>query len=520
MERRLENVAHPINCASGGFMKITVDSLDPSRADADLVALPLAMLDTAARLPAHAIAMDRALGGQIHELVRSGDWKGRAGETLLLYGRGRGAPRRVLLIGLGEPAKLDVDAVRQAAGRAIQGANGRRARSLVIALPALGAAKPAEVARAAAEGAVLGAFRSDTWKTKKNGVPPIARVVLVVGKAAELRAAREAAAFGIVVAESQNVARRLSNEPANLLPPAQLAAEARKVAREAGLRCRVLDVPELARRKMGALLGVGQGSANGPRLVVLEHAPKRARASVCFVGKGITFDSGGISLKPGAGMHDMKHDMSGAAAVVGLLRAAALLDLPLRVIGVLAAAENMPGGDAYRPGDVLTAMSGQTIEIQNTDAEGRLVLCDAIHFAKTEFEPDAIVDLATLTGACVVALGSHASGLFTNHAGLADAIRRAGDAVGERAWPMPCADEHREAMRSQIADLKNVSGSRDAGASTAAAFLSTFVGDTPWAHLDIAGTAYTSKTGPCQPFGATGVGVRLLVEALQSWPRL
>jgi leucyl aminopeptidase len=371
---------------------------------------------------------------------------------------------------------------------------------------------------------VLGAFRSDLWKTKRNGVPTaVTRVVVLAERAGELRAAREAAALGVVVAESQNVARRLSNEPANLLPPVALAAEARQVAREVGLRCRVLDVPEMRRRKMGALLGVGQGSANPPRLVVLEHAPRRSargRATVCVVGKGITFDSGGISIKPGAGMHEMKHDMSGAAAVVGTLRAAALLELPIHLVGVLAAAENMPGGKAYRPGDVLTSMSGQTIEIQNTDAEGRLVLCDAIHYAKTEFEPDAIIDLATLTGACVVALGSHATGLFGNNDVLSEAIRKAGGTSGERMWPMPCADDHREAMRSQIADLKNVSGSRDAGASTAAAFLSTFVGDTPWAHLDIAGTAYTSKSGPCQPFGATGVGVRMLVELLQSWPRL
>ena len=504
-------------------MKISVDSQDPNRASSDLLALPLAALDSATRLPARAAAVDRALGGQIRDLVKSGDFKGRAGETLVLFGRGRGAPHRVLLIGLGDEAKLDAEGVRQAAGRAIQGATARRARSIAFVLPAAGKLRSAETARAAAEGAVLAAFRSDLWKTtRKNGPPPaITRVTLVAERAADLRAARESAALGVTVAECQNVARGLSNEPANLMPPAQLAAEARKVARDAGLRCRILEVPELRRRKMGALLGVGQGSANPPRLVVLEHTPRgRARNTVCVIGKGITFDSGGISLKPGAGMHDMKHDMSGAAAVVGILRAAALLELPLHVVGVIAAAENMPGGTAYRPGDVLTSMSGQTIEIQNTDAEGRLVLCDAIHFAKTEYEPDAIIDLATLTGACVIALGSYATGLFGNHEDLSEAIRAAGQRTGERAWPMPCADEHREAMKSQIADLKNVTGGRDGGASMAAGFLAAFVGDTPWAHLDIAGTAYTSKSGPCQPFGATGVGVRLLVEVLQGWQRL
>jgi leucyl aminopeptidase len=318
------------------------------------------------------------------------------------------------------------------------------------------------------------------------------------------------------------VTRRLSNEPPNVLTPEALAREARKVANEVGLACRVLDVAEMRRRKMGALLGVGQGSQHPPRLVVLEHKPKRGRTrpTVCIVGKGITFDSGGISIKPAGGMHEMKHDMSGAATVVGVLRAAALLDLPLHLVGVIAAAENMPGGEAYRPGDILTSMSGLTIEIQNTDAEGRLVLCDALHYARTTFEPSAMIDLATLTGACVVALGSTACGLFGNHEGLVDALRRAGDAADERAWPMPLFDEHRDLMKSPVADLKNVSGSRDAGASTAAAFLSRFVGEVPWAHLDIAGTAYTSKTGPCQPYGATGFGVRLLVQLLQEWPRL
>jgi leucyl aminopeptidase len=374
-----------------------------------------------------------------------------------------------------------------------------------------------------AEGAVLASHRSDAWRTRREDErPPVSRTTLLVERTGDLAAAREAAEIGVVLAECQNLSRRLSNEPPNVLTPETLAKEARKVAAEAGLSCRVLDVAEMRRRKMGALLGVGQGSQHPPRLIVLEHKPKRGRTrpTVCLVGKGITFDSGGISIKPAGGMHEMKHDMSGAATVVGALRAAALLDLPLHLVGVLAAAENMPGGEAYRPGDILTTMSGLTVEIQNTDAEGRLVLCDALHYARTTWEPAAIIDLATLTGACVVALGSWTCGLFGNHEGLVDAIRRAGDAAGERAWPMPLLDEHREQMKSPVADLKNVSGSRDAGACTAAAFLSRFVGDLPWAHLDIAGTAYTSKPGPCQPYGATGFGVRLLVQLLQEWPRL
>jgi len=504
-------------------MKLGVESHDLARTSVDLLALPLFSQKAGARLPARLAAIDRALGGQIEALVRSGDFQGRSSDSHLLYARGKTGPRRVLLLGLGDEAKVDAEALRLVAGRALAAASARGARQVAITV-ATSRRMPVEpAARALAEGAVLASYRADGRRApKEDAKPPVAKTLLLVERAADVSGARKTAETGRVVAECQNVARQLSNEPPNLLPPDALARAARRVATEVGLGFRVMDVAELRRRKMGALLGVGQGSARPPRLFVLEHKPKRRTRlpTVCIVGKGITFDSGGISIKPASGMHEMKHDMSGAATVVGLLRAVALLDLPLHVIGVVAAAENLPSGNAYRPGDILTSMSGQTIEIQNTDAEGRLVLCDALHYARTAFEPAAMIDLATLTGACVVALGNWTCGLFGNHDGLVDGVRRAGDAAGERAWPMPLADEHREQMKSAIADLKNVSGTRDAGASTAAAFLSKFVGDVPWVHLDIAGTAYTGKTGPCQPVGATGFGVRLLVQLLQDWPRL
>jgi leucyl aminopeptidase len=269
---------------------------------------------------------------------------------------------------------------------------------------------------------------------------------------------------------------------------------------------------------------VGSGSAHPPRLIAMEHnapargrkAPRRRLPSVCLVGKGITFDSGGISIKPAAGMDEMKHDMSGAAAVVGALRACALLKVPLHVVGVIGAAENMPSGSAYRPGDIVTSMSGKTIEVLNTDAEGRVVLADALHYARTEFEPQAILDLATLTGACVVALGKWATGLFGNNERLIERVRRAGETTAERTWPLPLWEEHRKHVKSEVADLKNSAG-REAGSSTAAAFLSSFVGDTPWVHLDIAGTGWSSKAASYQPRGATGIGVRLLLEVLRDW---
>jgi len=344
---------------------------------------------------------------------------------------------------------------------------------------------------------------------------------LCLERGAELRTARAAARTGVILAESQNLARQLSNEPANALPPAALALAAQRVARETGLRVRVLDVAELKRRKMGGILAVGAGSANPPRLIVLEHGragrkPRggRRQDTICLIGKGITFDSGGISIKPSAGMEEMKHDMSGAAAVLGALRACALLGIPHHVVGVIGAAENMPSGTAYRPGDIVTTMSGKTIEVLNTDAEGRVVLADALHYARTQYQPASMIDLATLTGACVVALGKWASGLFGNDEKLIERVRRSGETTGERVWPLPLWDGHKKHVRSKVATVKNTGG-RDAGSSTAAAFLAAFVGDTPWVHLDIAGTAWATQAGPYQSIGATGVGVRLLLDLLR-----
>lgn len=505
-------------------VNVVHEALERARADLLAVALP-GWEAGKSRLPADIAALDRALAGAITAVLASGDFKARRGETQLLYARRGVAARRVLIVGLGPESSLDAEALRRAAGAAAGALVARGGGRLALALPSSRRLAPALAGQAAAEGVVLGAYRFDRWRGQRDATRGDVRTAtLVAASEKDARTARAGASEGTILATSQNVARDLSNEPANALPPAALAREARAVAREVGLRCRVLEVPELRRRKLGAILAVGQGSDNPPRLVVLEHRPRRAgrliasAPTVCLVGKGITFDSGGISLKPGAGMHDMKHDMSGAAAVIGAMRAVALLDLPVHVVGLLAAAENMPSGHAYRPGDVVTAGSGTTIEVLNTDAEGRLVLADALHVAVQDYEPDAIVDLATLTGACQVALGSWCAGLFSNRDGLREHLRRAGEETAERLWPMPLWDEHREHIRGDVADIKNTGG-RDGGAITAAAFLSKFVGEVPWAHLDIAGTAYTEKPKPHQPRGATGFGVRLLVSALQRWSR-
>jgi leucyl aminopeptidase len=506
-------------------MQVTVDARNPAEVAADLLVVPVPKLSAPRpRLPARAAALDRRLGGPLAAVIASGDFSGKAGEAQLVYPRNAGRMRRVLLLGIGEEAKLDAEALRTAAGSAVGQAAKRKAARVVFVVPTLRKLRPAAVAQALAEGAVLADYRFDTYSRNGADAPGhVAAFTLCLERGGELRAARAAARTGVILAESQNLARQLSNEPANALPPAALALAAQRVAKEVGLRVRVFDVAEMKRRKMGGILAVGAGSANPPRLIVLEHGraaakPRggRRRATICLVGKGITFDSGGISIKPSAGMEEMKHDMSGAAAVVGALRACALLGIPHHVVGVIAAAENLPSATAYRPGDIVTAMSGKTIEVLNTDAEGRVVLADALHYARTEFEPAAMIDLATLTGACVVALGKWASGLFGNDEKLITLAREAGETTGERLWPLPLWDAHKKHIHSEVASVKNTGG-RDAGSSTAAAFLAAFVGDTPWVHLDIAGTAWVGKGGPYQPFGATGVGVRLLLELLREW---
>ncbi len=505
-------------------MKISVESAPVGDVRCDLLVLPIEQLeDDATSAPSRLRALDRATGGAITAAIASGDFAGKPEQSALLYPDPDAEARRVLLLGLGPAAKLEIDGLRRAAGRAVGAATARKARSVTLAVPPLRGLDPAECAQAMAEGASLATYRFDDYKSKPRGERRPATPTSLRLRFPRLKsttAVRAAATRGAKLAECQNVARGLSNEPPNSLPPVALAREARRVARQVGLRCRVLDVPAMQRLGMGALLAVGQGSAQPPRLIVMEHnAPTRGsrrRPTVCVVGKGITFDTGGISIKPAGGMEAMKHDMSGAAAVVGIMRAAAVLKLPLHVVGVIAAAENMPGGRAYRPSDIVRSMAGKTIEILNTDAEGRVVLADALHYARKNFEPEAIIDLATLTGACIVALGPWATGVFSQDESLVERLRAAGERTGERAWPLPLLEEHKKAMHSTVADLRNAGG-RDAGASLAAGFLSAFVGDTPWAHLDIAGTADTQKPGPYQPRGATGVGVRLVTEVLSRW---
>ncbi len=513
-------------------MQVSIKTGTASEVRADLLVVPMPgdgskngpnspRKRTAASLPRRIAALDRSLGGIIRGVLSTGDFSGRDSETLLLYPdeSRAGDVRRVLLLGLGKPDEIDAERLRRLGARALRHCEGKEISRVAILAPTVRRLGAEECAAALAEGICLGAYRFDRYRKKKPRVGNLKSVALLFDRLASASEVRRATKRAVVMAESQNLARSLSNEPPNELPPSALAKAARKLAREVGLDCRVMRTAELERRGMNGLLAVGGGSSNPPALIVLEHrrpARKRGRQQpVCLVGKGITFDSGGLSLKPAPNMQEMKHDMSGAAAVLGAMRAIALLDLPLHVVGIAVAAENMPSGAAYRPGDIVRSMAGKAIEVVNTDAEGRVVLADALHYACSEFEPAAIVDIATLTGAAMVALGPWATAALGNDEKLVEALRAAGEAAGERVWPMPLLAEHRQAIRSNVADLKNAAG-KDAGVSTAGAFLGEFVGEVPWVHLDIAGTGWTARTTPYHRGGGTGVGVRLLLAWLRA----
>jgi len=458
-------------------------------------------------------ACDTALDGCLARLWTDREFIGKANSTRLIHTLGKLPCERLLLVGLGKRAELDGERLRKAAGNAVAALRAARVASFAWALPEGG---PLNALEAVCEGTLLAGYSFDQYKTKnREELFAFESLTALLTPGVDPDGARSRIDGCRALCEGVKLTRDLVSHPGNVVTPGYLAVAARELAERRALACRVLEVEELSKLGMNALLGVGKGSAEKPRLIVLEYRGSGDdTAPVALIGKGVTFDSGGISIKPGAGMQDMKTDMAGAAAVLGTLEAAAQLRLPVNLVGVIPTAENMPGGKALKPGDVITAMSGTTIEITNTDAEGRLILCDALHYALVNFAPSVMIDLATLTGACVVALGHEASGLMGNDQGLADDLKRAGERCGERVWELPLWEEYGETMKSDIADLKN-SGSRDGGTIAAAWFLKQFAGTVHWAHLDIAGTAWLEKGRPYLPKGATGVGVRLLIEYLR-----
>src|SRR5438067_4644727 len=441
-------------------------------------------------------------------------FEGKADETLPVPA-GKLAARAVVLVGLGDKKTVSADRLRRAAAAVVRRSPKAKtvATTLLDAVPSGG--DRAAAAQALAEGAVLGAYKFLRYK-QQSDAPALERLIVLGKKDAAVRPALDR---GVAVAGAVAWARDLVNEPAGAMTPRQLAAEARRAAEQGGLDIEVLDEVEIANQGLGGLLGVSLGSDQPPRLVKLTYTPKgKATGTVALVGKGITFDSGGLSLKTADGMETMKTDMSGAAAVIGAMSVLRAAGVQARVIGFVPTTENMPGGRAIKPGDVLKIRNGKTVEVLNTDAEGRLILADGLSLAVEE-APDAIIDLATLTGACVVALGMKMAGLMGNDEGWIGQVRGAADRAGESVWPLPLPEEYRKDLDSEIADLKNITGNRGGGALTAGLFLSEFAGEVPWAHLDIAGPARASGDDGYIAKGGTGFGVRTLVEVLSTFEK-
>ncbi len=465
------------------------------------------------RLSLAAEQLDKASDGFISSLIRRGDMEGRAGQTLLLYNVPGTLCDRVLLVGCGKERDFTINEFRKAVATVTTHLNDGGSMEAVYYLPELNI-KGRDIAWKitqsviAADGAL---YQFEQTKSKQNNARrPLRKITLSIPSRRELADCERALKIGNAIAGGIGLAKDLANLPGNLCTPTYLAEQAMELAnRHTSMHCKVLEESDMKELGMGALLSVSRGSRQPAKLIELHYqGTDPEQKPIILVGKGLTFDAGGISLKPAASMDEMKYDMCGAAGVFGALSACAELELPLNVIGLVPSSENMPDGDANKPGDIVTSMSGQTIEILNTDAEGRLILCDALTYAR-QFEPVTLIDLATLTGACMIALGKHAHGLMSNHSPLAHELLNAGKTIGDRAWELPLWEEYQEQLKSNFADVANIGG-RDAGAITAGLFLSRFTKKMHWAHLDIAGTAWTSGNQK----GATGRPVALLTQFL------
>lgn len=458
-------------------------------------------------------ALDGALGGAIRDLIGSGDLTGKASQISILYPRGAIPARRVLLVGLGKRDAANPETVRRATAAAIQRARDLKAVHVAFATDAL---TTEEAARAVTEGALLGLYVYHGQKSSERPASTLEALDIVVNEP-DLAAAQNGVALGRAMAEGQLLARELANLPPNICTPSYLAETAHKVAEQTGLRAEVLEKRQMESLKMGALLAVARGSNTPPKFIILEHNPDRADLpTLVLVGKGITFDTGGYSIKTAEGMVSMKNDMSGAAAVLGAMQIVGALKLPLHVVGLVPTCDNMINGEAYLPSEVLTASNGLTIEVISTDAEGRLVLADALVYAG-RYNPAAVVDIATLTGSIGVALGSAAAGLFCTDDKLRDRLMSAGTATHERLWPMPIFSDYDKLIDSKTADMKNTGG-RYGGASIGAVFLKRFTSYPAWAHVDMAMMASDVPDSPTIPGGgATGYGARLLAEFVRTW---
>ncbi|HZQ17939.1 MAG TPA: leucyl aminopeptidase [Terriglobales bacterium] len=493
----------------------TTLSLSPA-AQVETECLAVVVLDRGDKNQNEAVVStaDKAVQKTAAELISSGDITGKIFETSWLHKPAGLKAKRLLLIGGGKAKNFSASELRKIAGAAVRALKPRNLHSLAFATPEQISAEDA--VKAIVEGAFVGNFDSDTYKSDRKNQSVNSVIVVVSGEQAKLQRAMDESR---IIGESQNFTRNLVNEPSNRMTPTILAKHAQDMSKEVGLKCEVYGTDKIKELKMGAFWGVAQGSDEPPALIVMRYEPAGApeKPVLGLVGKGITFDTGGISIKPADGMEKMKYDMAGGATMIGVMRAIALLKPKVKVIGIVCATENMPSGKAQKPGDIQTAMSGKTIEIINTDAEGRLVLADGLCYAR-QLGCTHLIDAATLTGAVVVALGYVNAGVFASDDKMYEKFAKAISEAGEKMWRLPLGDEYLEAMRSSIADLQN-SGGRWGGASTAAAFLKEFAEETPWIHLDIAGTAWMDDNKPWIAKGPSGIAVRSLIEFAREFER-
>ena len=503
-------------------MKTTVNTASPSQLETDC--LVVAVVDNAAETkgggkPAkpkpQLLTDDKTVLKAAADLMTSGEVTGKALETTLLHKPQRLKAKRLLLIGGGKAKSFSSAEVRKLAGAAVRTLKAKGVKSFALVAPAGDTSvSAADSVKAIVEGALVGNFEPNYYQSDRDDKKIDKLVVVAKG---DEKALQEALKQGRIIGEAQNFTRDLVNEPGNRMTPTILAERAQKMCEEVGLNCEVFGGEKIRELKMGAFWSVAQGSDEDPKMIIMRYEPADApeKPVLGLVGKGITFDSGGISIKPADGMEKMKYDMAGGAAMIGAMRAIAQIKPNLRVIGIVCASENMPSGKAQKPGDVQIAMSGKSIEIINTDAEGRLVLADGLHYAR-QLGATHLIDAATLTGACVVALGMVNAGVFANDDEFWERFSRALQASGEKMWRLPVDDDYREQIKSDIADIKNTGG-RWGGAVTAAMFLKEFVGDTPWMHLDIAGVAWMEDNKPWIAKGPSGIAVRSLVEFAQQF---
>ncbi len=494
-------------------LKTAIGSLIDVEADCTVVGVYQGMMESP--LPGAAGQVDEALDGQISALIEDGEIRGKPGEITIIHTAGRITPRRVMVVGGGKADEADANLLRRLAADVARRARANGYKRMTAFRPAAHYLSAMEAAQAAAEGALLGSYRITAGNQDDDNDRAIESVTFVAENDTDLPELDRGLDRGAIIAEAVALARDLANEPANLMTPTILAQRAKDAADVAGITFSNLSVGEITEMGMGGLLGVAAGSHEPPAFIILEHRgdPDNTRPTVGLLGKGVTFDSGGISIKPAANMSAMKGDMAGGAAVIGAMQAIGRLNLPINVTGLVPATENLPGGSATKPGDVLTAMNGKTMEVENTDAEGRLILADALSYANSK-GMTPLVDVATLTGAIRVALGTVAMGMFANDDDVARRLQDASEATGEKMWRMPLWDDYKEQIKSSVATVKNTGG-QPAGSITAAKFLEEFAEKTPWAHLDIASVAATDRDRGWQVRGATGQPVRTLVRLVE-----